>query len=423
MKLLQKTIRNYFIYSGILLLVAIPVFYFVIQSIVTEDVDEDLIATKEALKPKISDALLHNTIDQLKFLDHDITISISPFTEEEDSLTTEKIYDSIAKEEVPHRVLTSHFHVNGKPCMLRIKTSLVDNEDVIQSVVKVQSILLLLLFAGLLIINRGLSKGIWKPFYSTLDKLRNYKVEQQEVLMLSKSSVNEFNDLNQSLEELTQRARKTYISQKEFTENASHEMQTPLAVFQNKLELLMQTSPINAEQAELMSDLSNAGQRLTRLNRSLVLLTRIENNQFIEKESVLLNHVIEMHLRQYQSHITDKNIILILDVQSQVVLTANKALLEILVRNLLANSIRHNYNGGIVKITLQSDKLIIKNSGKGPSLNRQKLFKRFQKESSDSNSIGLGLAIASRICEINGFTISYNHAEHLHDFTVSFQDI
>lgn len=200
MKLLQKTIRSYFIYSVIVLLVAIPVFYFVIQGIVRDDVDEDLLNTKELLRPKIREALLSNTIDQLKFLDHDVTVSVSTATKEFDTLATIEIFDTISKELVPYRVLTSHFTVNGKPCMLQLKTSLVDNDDLIASIVKVQVILLLLLIAGLFIINRNLSKKIWMPFYTTLNKLRNYKVEKHDPLALSQSSISEFNDLNTSLQ-------------------------------------------------------------------------------------------------------------------------------------------------------------------------------------------------------------------------------
>ena len=218
MKLLQKTIRNYFIYSVFILLVAIPLFYFFIRRIVREDVDDDLLATKEMLRPKISNALLNNTIEQLHFVDQNISISISTYTKEFDSLTTVEIYDSIAWQTVPYRVLTSNFTVNGSPCFLQVKTSLVDNDELIKSITTVVAILLLLLLAGLFIINRNLSKRIWKPFYTTLGKLRTYKVELHKPLALGKSSINEFNDLNNSLEELTDRTHNTYLSQKEFTE-------------------------------------------------------------------------------------------------------------------------------------------------------------------------------------------------------------
>jgi signal transduction histidine kinase len=343
MKLLQKTIRSYFIYSVFILLVAIPIFYFVIQSIVTEDVDEELLYNKEMLKPKIADALKNNTISELKFLDHDITISISPSAKEFDSLWTVIIYDSLSREMVPHRVLTSHFSVNNQPCILEIKMSMVDRDELIESIVEVQIILLLLLLAGLFIINRNLSRRIWKPFYTSLYKLRRYKVEAHEPLTLEKSSIDEFDDLNTSLEELAERTHKSYISQKEFTENASHEMQTPLAIFQSKVELLMQTSPLNEEQAQLISDLGDASQRMTRLNRSLLLLTKIENNQIVEIENVSLQKVITDFSEEYQFQADQKQINISMDFRSDVVLEANKSLIEVMIGNLLGNAIRHNH--------------------------------------------------------------------------------
>ena len=420
MKLLQKTIRSYFIYSVIVLLVAIPVFYFVIQGIVRDDVDEDLMNTKEILRPKIADALQNNTISQLNFLDHDVTVSASTSSKIFDTLTTSEIFDTVAKELVPYRVLTSHFTVNGKPCMLQVKTSLVDNDDLIASIVKVQVILLLLLIAGLFIINRNLSKKIWMPFYTTLNKLRNYKVEKHEPLDLSKSSITEFNDLNTSLQELTERTHLSYISQKEFTENASHEMQTPLAIFQSKLELLMQTTPLSEEQAQLMSDLADAGQRMARLNKSLVLLTKIENSQFAEKESVSLKNCIEKFILLYQPQILEKKIIIENRITTDEILNANTALIEVLVSNLLGNAIRHNNVSGSISIQLHSGELVIENTGRQTPLDETKIFERFQKESTDNNSIGLGLEMVKKVCNINQYIITYLFQNNRHRFIICF---
>lgn len=420
MKLLQKTIRSYFIYSVCILLIAIPVFYISIERIVLEDVDESLLATKEKLKPKISAALQNKTIEQLAFLDHNITVSSSVNAVEFDSFKTIELYDSVSSEIVPNRVLTSQLTAAGKPYLLQIKTSLVENEDLIESIVKVQITLLILLLTGLFFINKNLAKKIWKPFYSTLEKLRSFKVENAEPLSLSKSGIHEFEDLNNSLRELTDRTRQTYISQKEFTENASHEMQTPLAVFQSKLELLMQTIPINQDQAGLMDDLADASHRMSRLNKSLVLLTKIDNNQFAEKERVSLNRLIEHFVLQYEPQTGEKRITVQTELQADVMVEANKVLIEILVSNLLGNAIRHNHVNGSIDILLQTGQLIIRNSGKSSAIDEHKLFQRFQKESTDSKSIGLGLEIVKKICMLYGYKIVYRFKDSIHEFSVKF---
>ena len=423
MKLLQKTIRSYFIYSVIVLLVAIPVFYFVIQGIVREDVDEDLLNTKQMLKPIVADAILNNTIDQLQFLDHDITVSKSTENREFDTFSTVEIFDSLTKELVPHRVLTSHFSTNGSSCVLQIETSLVDNDELIESIVKVQIALLFLLITGLFMINRNLSKKVWMPFYVTLNKLRNYKVEMHEPLALSQTSITEFNDLNTSLQELTERTHQSYISQKEFTENASHEMQTPVAILQSKLELLMQTTPLSEEQAELMNDLADASRRMTRLNKSLVLLTKIENNQFADKENISLILYLEKFILQYQPQINEKQIVVEKEFTTEEVLYANASLIEVLISNLLGNAIRHNNVGGSIVIQLNAGELVIENTGRQTALDETKVFKRFQKESADSNSIGLGLEMVKKVCSIYQYSVTYTFINNLHRFTVCFQTV
>jgi signal transduction histidine kinase len=278
----------------------------------------------------------------------------------------------------------------------------------------------LLLLAGLLLINRYLSKRIWLPFYTALEKLRHYRVEQHQPLELVWSSINEFRDLNRSLEELTERVHSSYLSQKEFSENASHEIQTPLAIFQSKLELLMQTYPLNEEQAELIGDMANASQRLGKLNKSLILLTRIENLQFAETELILLATVIERNIQQLQPQAEGKHITVRCDIQGNLLLKANRSLLEILVANLLGNAIRHNSHGGVIEVGLVKDKLVIGNTGRPTALDPQQIFLRFHKESTDAGSIGLGLEIVRQITHLYGWNVEYAFEDGLHTFTVQF---
>ena len=420
MKLLQKTSRSYILYSVVILLVAIPVFYLVIKQIVREDANEHLQTAKTALKPKIIQAISDNTIGQLSFADQDIVLTPSRDPKEFETFTNQDIYDSLSGETVPYRILMINLVVNGRPWLLQIRSSMLDSEDLIESIVKVQVILLLILLSGLLLINRRLSGKIWQPFYTTLDKLNRYKIDQQPSLDLVKSFVNEFDDLNRSLEELTKRAHSTYLAQKEFTENAAHEMQTPLAAFQSKLELLMQTSPLNEEQAELIGDLANVGQRMGRLHKSLILLTRIENSQFAGTETISLKAVIERNIAQFQPQAEEKKIRFELDFPEDPVLSANRSLIEILVGNLFSNAIRHNLNGGLMRVALLDKKLIIQNTGKPAKLDPQHIYRRFYKDSADADSIGLGLQIVRQITNLYGWMMDYSYKDGLHSFTVQF---
>lgn len=422
MKLLQKTIRSYLLYSGFILLLAIPASYLAVRGIVKEDADEHLEATRTAVQPRITQAILNDTLATLSFADQDITLSPSRDPKPYEHFTNQDVYDTVSRETVPCRILQTNFIVRGRPYLLQVRNSMLDRDDLIESIVEVQVLLLLLLLSGLLLINRRLSQRIWKPFYLTLERLRAYTVEQDPPLRLDPSSISEFDDLNRSLRELTDRTRKTYLAQREFTENASHEIQTPLAIFQSKLELLLQTDPLNQEQAGLISDLADASQRLVRLNKSLILLTRIENQQFPDTDRLSLTSVLEKAFAHLDPQIRARQIVLEKDLREDPVLEANRTLLEVLVSNLLQNAIRHNIPGGLIRVTAGKHELLVQNTGKSTPLDPQQVFLRFFKDSTDPNSIGLGLQIVLQISALYGWTAAYTYRDGLHTFSITLRE-
>lgn len=258
MKLLNKLLKGYIVYSVLVLFVSMPVFYFELTSIVAEDVDEDLVAQKADLVAKMEKVIANKPFEYFQVFEPDIHIKPANTKRIKDSIYTISFFDSIAKENVPHRVLESTAMLNNEWYNITISKSLVDNDNLIFSIVMVQAIILVLIIVGLLFITRYHSKKLWKPFYVTLGKMHEYKIESEKSIELEKTEIDEFADLNKTVSNLTNRNHEVYLSQKEFTENASHEMQTPLAVFQSKVELLMQTTPLTSDQAELITELSEA---------------------------------------------------------------------------------------------------------------------------------------------------------------------
>lgn len=420
MKLLNRTVRYYLIYAGGVLLVAIPALFFVIQSIVKEEVDEGLLAHKEQIVKRLNNRSETITYLSTEAIESDLLITDGKTSQIGDSIYSITEYDNISKENIPYRVLTGTILVKNIPYTIKLRHSVLDSRDLIETILLVMAILLLLVIAGLILITRTISKKVWRPFYNTIDKLHHYRVDKEEIPSFEKTPVDEFTDLNNAITALVQRNRQAYHTQKEFTENASHEMQTPLAVFQNKLELLMQTNPLTEEQAELMEDLVNASQRMNRLNKSLLLLTKIENNQFADTEPVSVKEVIEKLMEQYKFQAEKKSISINTDFQGENLLTANKLLLEILVGNLLSNAIRHTYDKGQIQITVKDRQMTIENTATGNSLDAAKLFKRFQKQTTDSNSLGLGLEIAKKIADRYQLTLTYQFADNKHSFLLQF---
>ena len=385
-----------------------------------KSVDENLMATKTRILPQLSSAALDHTEKSLHLSDYEIIFEKEEPNNKGDSIDDIEMSGVTANELLPGRLLASHFVINKESYSLQIKTSMVDKFLLLKKIVVVLIILLIVLLLGLLLINRTLTKKIWQPFYVTLNRLHEYRVDKQASLQLEESSVNEFNDLNKAIEELTERNHQAYAGQKEFTENASHEMQSPLAVFQSKLELLMQTKPLNEEQAALITDLANASKRMARLNKSLILLTKIENNQFLEKETISVKEILEKLLQQFEFQIKQQSIQCTLNDEADITVDANKTLIEILLGNLLSNAIRHNHQDGSIQIVLKEKELVIQNSGQPSSLNKQKLFQRFQKESRDESSIGLGLEIVKKICDLNYYSIHYSFNNQMHIFALHF---
>jgi signal transduction histidine kinase len=420
MRLLKKTIGSYFIFSAVLLLVAIPFFYVTLQRIMVANIDEKLITTKTLIIPRVREAISHNDPAPLSYFDYQILFEKSGKSRASDSLYTSELADSFTNRSLPQRFLTSQIYINQQSYRLMIRTPLSDKNELIKRIVAAFMILLLVLLSGLLIINRILSKKIWKPFYNTLERLHNYRVDKQAVLILKPSSVKEFNDLNRAIEQLAQRDSRAYSSQKEFAENASHEMQSPLAVFQSKLELLMQTKPLNEDQAALIDDLANASQRMGRLNKSLILLTKIENNQFPEKETISIQELLQKLIDQYGFQMEQKKIHIAVNIQKNIILDASSTLLEIMIGNLLSNAIRHNIPDGTIAVLLKENEIIVRNSGKPFALDMKKIFNRFQKESADIASLGLGLEIVKKIADLYHFSVHYEYTEELHTFSVRF---
>ena len=420
MKLLKKTIVYYFIFAALLFGAAVPLFYFALRSVVVSNADEKLRSVKTRIMPRLLDAAAGRENGTMDYSDYSIIYRRIPAASGEDSLYSIAVTGTQPGEREPGRAFSSHFVINQEWYSLEINTSMADKMALIKRIVWVLSGLLFVLLVGLLLINNTLSRKIWRPFYLTLERLGRYRVDQPDALTLPVAPVKEFNDLNQAIAGLTQRDRQAFNAQKEFAENASHEMQSPLAVFQSKLELLMQTRPLNEEQTQLITDLATASKRMSRLNKILILLTRIENNQFLEKETLSVSQMLDKLLEQYAFQVERQAITVTVNRAEDLLIHMNKTLLEILLGNLLSNAIRHNRPGGHILVTLSEHVVEIQNTGREMPLEQDKLFRRFQKESGDASSIGLGLEIVQKICRLNHFEIRYAYHDSLHSFRISF---
>lgn len=266
---------------------------------------------------------------------------------------------------------------------------------------------------------RFILRRLWKPFDDTLKEMEEFRLEDGRLPALPESDIKEFIRLNHTLEILMKNSLTSYRSQKEFTENASHELQTPLAVFQSKLDLLLQLPDLTERQAEMIQNLYQVSGRLSRLNRNLLLLAKIDNNQYARMEETDVVKLMEELLPSLETLAGSITIERDFKVKSLAV-HANRTLLESLVSNLVINAVRHNRAGGTIRLVLDERCLMIANTSDEQALNPELIFNRFYRPSEKTKGNGLGLAIVKAICEYHGWNIDYGYQKGIHCFTVHF---
>ncbi len=422
MRLNEKIGRTYLILSIIIFVLSGVMLYFVLTSVMNNRLDQQLLYHK-ALVAKI-----------IKY-DIDFTLFEEPeeLTEAENLLFPRDtiiykdtlIFHAIegvkgADEYEKYRQLTSYETLQGKRYKIVTRNSLVRNQDFISIISLSTIIIILLLLTGLWVLNTQIVKNIWKPFYLNLDKLKTFSIQDQNPIKLEPSNVEEFKELNSSIRNLTSKLHSDFNNLKEFSENASHEMQTPLAIMQSKIELLLQSAKLTKVQSEQLQSIYQAGQRLSKLNKTLLLLAKVENQQFSSKEEVSLKTIIEKQLENYEDFIINKNIKVNTDLSDETIST-NTVLAETLISNLFSNAIKHNIQDGTIDITYIRDILIFSNTGNVLQQDPQNLFNRFKKASTLKDSLGLGLAIVKKICEVNNWQISYSYEKNVHQISVLFK--
>lgn len=329
----------------------------------------------------------------------------------------EKPHDFLHFEEIDRfRCLSKVIYLNKKPYRFNIETNIEETQETIFFISITTVFLFVMIVGGLLFLNRRLSKSVWKPFRETLDQLKTFSLNNQTKIEFSKTDVSEFDELNQSLTKLIEHNVSVYKTQKEFTENASHELQTPLAILKNKLDILLQNQDLTEKQYQIAEEMNRALSRSSRINKNLLLLAKIENNQF-ENSEIHLDELLNQSMEILQEHFEQKNISVKTEISDNVTVNGNIGLTEVLINNLIINAIRHTSINGSILIRLSQSEFEVSNSGTG-KLNGDLLFKRFSRFSKDNNGSGLGLAIVQEICKSQNWTIDYRFENNNHIFSV-----
>jgi len=308
------------------------------------------------------------------------------------------------------RLLTTAFVAdNGQYYEMKVISQALDRGKLIQQLAISMLWLFLILLLSLILINNLVLKKTWTPFYQLLNYVKNFSLEKEPSTPPSKTKIKEFSILNQTVLKLLKANANTYKSQKQFIENASHELQTPLSIGINKLELLAGSGNLTEEHIQKIENVIQILQRLSGLNKSLLLISKIENKQFTPQETVNFNDIFTRLIDDFQDYTEYRKIKVLFTKKDNCQILMNKNLAEILVLNLVKNAIFHNYEGGEVYIELSASQFSIENTSNTSELSLDKLFERFNKNPNKKGSTGLGLAIVKTIADVSGLTVTYSY--------------
>ncbi|MBO2008939.1 sensor histidine kinase [Hymenobacter negativus] len=404
MKLLAATTRYYLVLNVLLFGMGSVALYHGINWALRTEVSEQLSIRRQELLNKAR----ANELPPVAQLEALLIISRKPRPE---GFRDTILPDNIEHEMVPHRVLTFPLMVRGEgPVWVTLQKSLVEAEDLVGVVLGVMLGALALLLGGMVMLNRWFAARLWAPFRNTLAALRSYDLQQHQPLKLATPAIAEFAELNQALTTLSQRLVEEYETLREFTANAAHETQTPLAIMQAQLEQLLQL-PVLAEDpaaAPLVADLYGATLRLSRLHQALSLLSKIENRQFAQAVPVRLDQLLEEKVAQFEPLFEARELRYGIDVTTEpIIQVMHPGLADSLLQNLLQNAVKHNVRGGEVAIKLSPQGLRISNTGPAVQGDPARFFERFRKHNAASESPGLGLSIVQQICGYYGFGVEY----------------
>jgi signal transduction histidine kinase len=315
--------------------------------------------------------------------------------------------------------LRTVFLQNGRYYRIDVITSMVEEDDLVSELL----IALLLLYSGLvvtiLMVNNVVLKKAWRPFYKLLEQLKQFRLERPVPLPEGKIKVEEFRLLHTTIGKMLRGVTESYESQKQFIENAAHELQTPLAISINKLESVLASEQLTNEAQAQVTGALDSLERLAGLNRSLLFLSKVENRQFSETENVQINRLTEQLIADFEDQLAYKHIELRQDTGGSCVVRMNAGLAAILLANLIKNALVHNHTGGNIEVTIADKSWSVSNTGRERPLDQQQIFTRFYKTDASSPSTGLGLSIVKAISDLYGFRVVYSH-DTMHRFTIHF---
>lgn len=409
MKFLTKINRNYLIPIVIVILVVFIAGYYVLRLIIIYGAKEGLLSKQYLVEQQLKNGgVVPNLYPVVDVRAVGKEPGIVP------SFREVSLHNEMENENEVFLEYSSQININGTWYLVKIRQSTFENEDLILILAITLLILLMASFIISFSSTRRLNRTVWAGFETNLHEIETYSLKHNKDISLSSSDIEEFIRLNTAVLGLTARLKSDYLILKEFTENASHEIQTPLAIALMNLEEILQHE-VSEEVFKHVVTTTNSLKRLTALNQSLILLAKIENKQFGTVTEVSLNRLIIKKEEDLSAFIRGKKLEVEIKTEGDFTVMINEYLADILVTNILTNAINHNIEGGLIRILIRPGLLMICNTGPDNSLTDNTIFNRFA--GGNHGSPGLGLAIVRQICDTHDLVVNYSK-DKLHCFVI-----
>jgi signal transduction histidine kinase len=392
-------------------------FYFLLKFILIDQVDEDLKIEQHEIQTYAGK--YHQLPEIIPVRDQ--RTSYQPVEKDGGNRQFASMWlkDTAEKEPELYRQLTFYLAVNQQWYRITVRKSLEGTDDMIRSIVTITLATILLILVVSFFINRLVLKKLWQPFYDSLAAMQQFELGKNKRPHFPATAIEEFNIMSETLSHATAKAHEDYRYLKEFTENASHELQTPLAIIRSKLDVLIQDEHLSEQQSRTVQGAYEAIRKLARLNTGLLLLAKIENGQYTETATINVSERIRAKLQQFGELVASKDLHITTAMDGQVHIQVNPELFDILVNNLLSNAIKYNRQSGNINIVVKEGLLEISNTATSAGLDESLIFKRFAKSGSAKEGVGLGLAIIKQAAEVSGFETSYTYKDQQHYFLLT----
>ncbi|MBL0044813.1 MAG: HAMP domain-containing histidine kinase [Flavobacteriales bacterium] len=414
MKLLQRSSLYQLALAVPIVIVGTAIGYWLVSAVVKEEVDEQLTFRSK----RIAQDLRNGKEDFTTGASSEMMLvvpGVSAGTMFMDSVMPEPEDDG---ELMPWRI--GRFpaeYADGTPCTITVGRSLLETEDLVMGIAASMTVLLLLVVLANLLLNRWLSRKLWKPFHDALATLERFRMDAPSAGALPASDVDEFNAMNRTLDTMMMKMRADFTTQKRFTEQAAHELQTPLAVMQGKLDQLIQSPNMGEQEAGTIDGLFQARERMGRTVTHMLLLARIGNRQFAP-ERIDWSALFRDQHAALEDLITERGINFTMHEEEACRVRLHPLLAELIVANLLRNAVQHNIPSGSIEVAIHASSFTIRNTGPELPVDPTTLFDRFAKGDPSSASTGLGLSIVKEIADGNGLLVSYGISHGTHTIAV-----